>query len=151
MNPLMLGAWLVALFSPLAAALIFVTDVVRLTRSLANTPDERKAFAHLATRNVAHSTALLARAVTRVWWPIALVFALVSKRARVVLALASLLPAAVDWSRSRPTLDPLRFVALRVLDDASYGVGVWRGVLRHKQFRPVSIALSRRTRYREGG
>jgi mycofactocin system glycosyltransferase len=151
MNPVLLGAWITAIFSPVTAALIMVTDIVRLTRALTTTPDERKAFARLATRNFAHSAALLARAITRVWWPIALVLALISKRARVVLAVASLLPAAFDWSKNRPALDPLRFTALRILDDISHGAGVWRGVLRHKQVQPVSIALGRSTRYREDG
>lgn len=151
MNPVLLGAWIAALFSPITAALIFVTDVVRLTRALAHTADERRAFTRLATRNLAHSATLLARAITRVWWPLALVLALFSKHARVALALASLLPAALDWSKDRPSLDPLRFAALRILDDASYGIGVWRGVLRHKELQPVSIALGRSTRYREGG
>ena len=150
MNPVLLGAWITALFSPIAAALIFVTDVVRLTRALANTPEERKAFARLATRNLAHSATLLAQAIRRVWWPIALVLAVFSKRARVVLALTSLLPAAIDWSKDRAELDPMRFAALRILDDASYGIGVWRGVFRHKQIQPLSIALGRSTRYREG-
>lgn len=151
MNPVLLGAWIAALFSPITAALIFVADVVRLTRALASTPDEHKAFARLATRNLVHSAALLARAITRVWWPIVLVLALFSKRARAALALASLLPAALDLSKDRPSLDPLRFVALRILDDASYGIGVWRGVLRHKRVQPISIALGRSTRYREDG
>jgi len=149
MSPALLGAWVTALFSPVTAALIFIVDVARLTKTLAHTTEERRALARLATRNLVHSARLLAGAITRVWWPIVLVLALFSKRARTVLAMASLLPAAVEWSRDRKSLDPVRFTALRILDDASYGTGVWRGAFRHRQTRPLSIALGHSTRYRE--
>ena len=32
----------------------------------------------------------------------------------------------------RPDLDPVRYVALRVLDDAAYGAGVWQGAITHR-------------------
>ncbi len=149
LSPVMLGTWLLALFSPALAALIFLVDAVRLTRSLAHTSEERKAFARLAARNLSHSSQLIARAITRVWWPIVLVLAIFSKRVRVVLGLAALVPAAVEWSKKRPALDPLRFTALRLLDDMSYGIGVWRNAIRTRQPKPLSIALGRASRYRE--
>lgn len=149
LSPLMLGAWLIALFSPVLGAVIFIIDAVRLTRSLAQTREERKAFARLAGRNLAHSSQLIARAITRVWWPIVVVLAIFSKRVRTVLGLAALVPAAVEWSKKKPALDPARFTALRLLDDASYGIGVWRNAIRTRQPKPLSIALGRASRYRE--
>ena len=149
LSPLMLGAWLLTLFSPMLGALIFLIDAIRLTRTLANTSEERKAFARLAARNLTHSSHLIARAITRVWWPIVVVLAIFSKRVRTVLGLAALVPAAVEWTRKRPPLDPFRFTALRLLDDASYGIGVWRNAFRTRQPKPLSIALSRASRYRE--
>lgn len=150
LSPLMLGAWLLALFFPVLAAVVFVTDAVRLTRTLANTTEERKAFARLAARNFSHSTRLIAGAITRAWWPIAVVLALVSRRIRVALALAALVTPALEWTKHRPALDPIRFTALRLLDDASYGFGVWRNAIRTRQGIPLSIALGRGSRYREG-
>jgi mycofactocin system glycosyltransferase len=150
LSPLMLGAWLLALFSPVLAAVVFVTDVVRLTRTLATTTEERKALARLAARNLSHSSRVIASAITRTWWPIAVVLAVFSRRARVALALAALVPPALEWTKRRPTLDPIRFTALRLLDDASHGIGVWRNAIRTRQGIPLSIALGRRSRYREG-
>jgi len=150
LSPLMLGAWILALFSPVLAAVIFVVDAVRLTRTLANTTEERKAFARLATRNLSHSSRLIASAITRAWWPIAVLLALFSKRARIALALAAVVPPTLEWTKQRPALDPIRFTALRLLDDASYGIGVWRNAIRTRQGIPLSIALGRGSRYREG-
>jgi hypothetical protein len=75
---------------------------------------------------------LVAGTLTRAWWPVTAVLALVSRRARLVLAVAVVVPAAVDWCTDRPELDPVRYLALRVLDDAAYGAGVWAGAMRHR-------------------
>ena len=45
-------------------------------------------------------------------------------------------PALLTWAARRPPLDPVRFTALYALDDAAYGVGVWRG----RAGRPHGIA-----------
>ena len=75
---------------------------------------------------------ILASALTRAWWPLALVAALVSRRARRVLALAAIVPAALELRADPPPLDPLRAFGLRVLDDAAYGAGVWAGAIRRR-------------------
>jgi hypothetical protein len=67
-----------------------------------------------------------------VWWPLAIVLALVSRRARVVLLASAVIPSMYEWWKNRPSIDPLRYTALRALDDGAYGVGVWKGVLREK-------------------
>ncbi|MFM8866760.1 MAG: hypothetical protein ACKOFZ_00500, partial [Ilumatobacteraceae bacterium] len=122
----------------------------RLTLPLATTTDERNASALLEARNLSPSSRVIASAITRTWWPIAVVLAVFSRRARVALALAALVPPALEWTKRRPALDPIRFTALRLLDDASHGIGVWRNAIRTRQGIPLSIALGRRSRYREG-
>ncbi len=65
-------------------------------------------------------------------------------RARRPAALALLaLPALDEWCRRRPDLDPVRFVALAVADDAAYGAGVWRGALAARSMAAVRPALAR--------
>ena len=39
------------------------------------------------------------------------------------------MPAGLDWWERRPALDPIRYGALRVLDDAAYCAGLWVGCL----------------------
>ena len=65
-----------------------------------------------------------AAAGRRVWWPIALVGALVSRRMRWI-ALASVM---VDV-RATPT-------------DVAYGWGVWKGMVRHRTLGPITPRLS---------
>jgi len=96
---------------------------------------------------------LLASAITRVWWPLVLPLSLVSKRVRRVLLAAAVLPALVDWVRTRPAIDPVRYLVLRLLDDAAYGIGVWRGAIEHRTTEPLVPDLTswpRPSRYDRG-
>ncbi len=79
----------------------------------------------------------VANAITRAWWPLVVPLALVSKRARRILAAAALVPPLIDWVQQRPPLDPLRYIALRVLDDAAYGFGLWQGAIRRHTAEPL--------------
>jgi mycofactocin system glycosyltransferase len=80
---------------------------------------------------------VLASAITRTWWPLALPSATVSRRARRVLLAAALLPALADWWRQRPPIDPVRWTALRLCDDTAYGAGVWLGCLEEGVAEPL--------------
>ena len=74
---------------------------------------------------------ILAEAARRTWWPLALVAALFSGRARIVV-LAALLPCFVE-SRGRTA----GWLVLRVLDDLAYGAGVWVGCARERTLDPL--------------
>lgn len=87
-----------------------------------------------------HAGRQLASAITRTWWPIALVAVTGSRRARRAVAAAALGPALVDWWREAEDGDdvgPLAYLALRLLDDVAYGTGVWRGVLAARTVAPL--------------
>lgn len=72
----------------------------------------------------------IAEAVRRSWWPVALLAATRSRRARRWLAFGTLVPPLQEWWRRRPAgIGPGRFVACRVVDDLAYGAGVWAGVV----------------------
>jgi hypothetical protein len=43
----------------------------------------------------------------------------------------------LDWADRRPPLDPVRYVAARLLDDAAYSLGVWQGCIRRRTVRPL--------------
>lgn len=79
----------------------------------------------------------LATAVTRTWWPVALAAGLVSRRARRAVLAAALIPPLVDWWQSDRALDPVRYSALHLLDDAAYGAGIWAGCLRERTIEPL--------------
>lgn len=130
-TPAVAAAWSVGtLVSPLAGALIAVLDAVRLSRRLR--PVSNAEVVRLAARTHRHAGAMFASALTRTWWPIALACALVSRRLRRTVILAAVFPATVEWHRRRAMIDPVRFLAIRVLDDAAYGYGVWQGMRQHR-------------------
>ena len=53
------------------------------------------------------------------------------------LAALIVLPSLLDWADRGPPLDPARYVAARLLDDAAYSVGVWQGCLTRRTVRPL--------------
>jgi mycofactocin system glycosyltransferase len=134
--PMRMSGWSAASWAAMAAGLpvvgltIGAGSTVALTRKLRSIPalDSLR----LAGMGNLYAGRLVASTITRVWWPIALALALVSRRARRVAAAAVLVPAAIDWCTDRPRLDPLRYVAFRVLDDVAYGAGVWIGAARER-------------------
>lgn len=90
-----------------------------------------------STQIGAHQGAAL---IVRHWWPLAAVLSLFSRRARRAVAVAAAADGLVAWSRSDTSLDPIRFLAAKRLDDLAYGSGVWAGALRARSFsalRPV--------------
>ncbi len=80
---------------------------------------------------------LLASAIMRTWLPVFIVAAVFSRRARLVLFASAVIPALAEWAHRRPRLDPLRYIALRVLDDASYAAGVWEGCITERTIAPL--------------
>jgi hypothetical protein len=66
-----------------------------------------------------------AAAATRVWWPVSLLAALCSRRARWVVAVA----AAMRVGSAR--------TPIVLIDDVAYGTGVWAGALRERTVAPL--------------
>jgi mycofactocin system glycosyltransferase len=79
----------------------------------------------------------LGSAVSRTWWPVAVPAALAVPKLRLPVAALVLVPPLLDWAGRRPPLDPARYVAARLLDDAAYSVGVWQGCLARRTVRPL--------------
>jgi mycofactocin glycosyltransferase len=68
----------------------------------------------------------LASATWRAWLPLVAIGSLFSQRMRRTLFLAALVPVE-EWITKRPSVDPASYIALRLIDDASYCAGVWKG------------------------
>jgi mycofactocin system glycosyltransferase len=131
---------------PVTAAAIAAAGGVPMARTL-RMPGGRPrwvAAARLTATGTAYAGRQLADATTSVWWPVAVPAALLSRRARRVVLAAALLPGAIEWAVRRPRLDPLRFVGLRLLERAAYGLGVWRGALTARRLGPLLPALEAR-------
>jgi cellulose synthase/poly-beta-1,6-N-acetylglucosamine synthase-like glycosyltransferase len=84
----------------------------------------------------------LAHYVSTFGLPLALTIAWRTKRWRSLWALT--LPALHDWRHGDMDLDPLRFTVLWLLDDATYGAGVFCGCLSAGRVRPLIPAVKLR-------
>lgn len=95
----------------------------------------------LALRGHFGAGRLLADAVTRSWWPVALPVLASHRRGRWLLAAAFGVHLR-EWHLRRPAVDPGRWVALRCAEDLAYGAGVWWGALRHRTAAPLRPDLA---------
>jgi hypothetical protein len=90
-------------------------------------------------------------ALSRTWWPLAVPAAIAFPALRRPVAALIVVPPLLDWADRRPPLDPSRYVAARLLDDAAYSLGVWQGCLRRRTIRPLFPMLGSRRPPAEGG
>jgi mycofactocin system glycosyltransferase len=123
---------------PAAALTSSALSTTRLTRELTGKGVPTGAAIHLAAQAPLATADMLAAAIRRVWWPLALI----TPHGRRTL-LASLLPCLRE-AAGHP--DPVRWTILRVADDLVYGAGVWAGCLKHRTFAPLLPRLTGRAR-----
>lgn len=159
-RPLYASAWTAAAWMaaaaghPEAGAAVTGTGTALLARRLARVTGEgwprpaSSAAWQVAARQAAGGTLAAARplgsAISRTWWPAAVPAALAFRRLRLPLAVLVLIPPLLDWLDRRPPLDPARYLAARLLDDAGYSLGVWQGCLSRRTIRPLLPLLRRR-------
>jgi mycofactocin system glycosyltransferase len=152
------AAWLAAAFGhPEASAVVTATGTALLARRLARVTGEAwpipagSAAWRLAVAQAGGGTLAAARplgsAISRTWWPVAVPAAIAVRRLRLPLAALVLAPPLLDWLDRRPPLDPARYVAARLLDDAGYSVGVWQGCVERGTVRPLLPVLRGRDRH----
>lgn len=140
------GTWVaLALGLPIVALATAAATTVTLARKLRFVPNGALETARLSAMTHLQVGRNLAAAVTRVWWPIAVFAAIFSRRARVTLCAAALIPALAEWWETRPRLDPVRFTLLRIVDDAAYGVGVWKSVISERDPAALLPSIQRPT------
>lgn len=138
------GAWgLTVTGHPIAGVAVTLGAATALARKLRSKVEHPLPLAlRLAGLGTLAAGRQLAEATTRVWWPFALTAALLSRRARLVVAAVALARPLAAWVRLRPSLDPARFTVLHVLDDAAYGLGVWQGALAARTTAPLRPDLT---------
>jgi mycofactocin system glycosyltransferase len=142
-----LAVWLLALARrPLLALATMAASITILANRLQGLVRDPVAVAsRIAGGGTVRSALPALSGVARTWSPV-LVLGLLPRRTRRVAALILLVPAVVDWATDRDALDPLRYVALHVADDAAYGTGVWVGSARARTVVPLLPRVSWRSR-----
>jgi mycofactocin system glycosyltransferase len=148
-------AWLAAICGyPVAGAAVTAASTVLLARRLARLTGQDRPWiadrvawrlaAQLAGGGTLASARPLGSAISRTWWPALLPAAIAQPRLRLPLAALILAPPLLDWQDRRPPLDPVRYLAARLLDDLGYSLGVWHGCARHRTARPLLPVLKSR-------
>ena len=150
--PVRTSAWSVAVWMltlarrPALAQAVLATSVAVLAGRLAGLVRDPVAVAtRIAGGGTARSAVPALANLVRAWSP-ALVLGLASRRTRRAAAIALLVPALRDWADNPATLDPLRYAALHVADDAAYGAGVWAGCARARTIVPLVPRITWRAR-----
>lgn len=134
-TPLRINRWSALAWSafaighPLIGLTIGAGSTVALERKISTQPDSRILALRLAGQGNIHAGRMIAQAITRTWWPIALVLALFSRRGRRIVLAAIVLPSLTKWFATKPKVDPVSYCALKLADDVAYGTGVWKGVI----------------------
>ncbi len=128
---------LLALRRPGDAAAAGARSLRPLLDSLQGVPDAHREALRLLLRGHLAAGRNLAEATGRVWWPLALGGALAVRRLRAPLAVALLACPVLEYVEGRRPTDPLRTVALRVIDRAAYGAGVWRSAIAERSARAL--------------
>ena len=124
---------------PGAAALSTLTSAALLRRHLSDTPAAAELSASVVAQGLVADSMALGLALRREWWPLGLLClgaAPGSRTARAATA-AMLAPVLAEWVARRPPLDPVRWTALRCLDDLAYGTGVTASAWRHRALAPL--------------
>ncbi|MFC7342762.1 mycofactocin biosynthesis glycosyltransferase MftF [Saccharopolyspora griseoalba] len=111
------------------AALVTGAAAVLLARKLDRVGAPVSASLKLAVRGNLGAAGLLLETAGRAWAPLVVPPLLATRRGRRALALVAA-RHLLDWRRTRPPLDPLRYALAAIADDLAYGCGVLRGALR---------------------
>lgn len=152
------AAWgLIAAGHPVASAVTVGATAGVLERHLRGVDHPWLAAWRLTQRGHRGAGRLLARAVVRPWWPLALALAVFVpwRRLRLVLLGAAIGAPAIEWWQRRPDIDLPTFLAFRLADDIAYSAGVWVGCVQARTLEPVTPELtawpspSRYSRWRE--
>lgn len=82
----------------------------------------------------------IGHALRREWWPLGALALATTPRSRWsrMAAACMLAPLAWEWATTHPPVDPTRYVAMRLLDDAAYGTGVLASCARNRSLAPLS-------------
>ena len=133
----------------LGAAGFVAAGAIRLARTLKRAAVDPRTAVIITGKRLASDAGATGHLLRREWWPagwLALACVRRSRLARAAAALMLITPLH-EWVTERPEVDPPRYLALRLAEDAAYGTGVIAGAVRSR--RP-GVLLPRLQRPRGG-
>lgn len=132
------GIWAAGLFGGVPGKLVALAGVGASRAALAKKLDGRVEdtpieAARLTGLGQLHAGRWIANAATRAWLPLTLL----TRRSRRLGLVALVVPSLARWFEKRPAIDPVTFVGLSAVDDATYCAGVWTGAWRTRSLAPL--------------
>lgn len=128
---------------PLLASAALTTSGIMLHRRIRGLPQAPVIAARTLGKSVSADATSIGRLLRREWWPVGASALALSPRSRIArtAALCMIAPLAWEWLTDRPSIDPVRYTALRLIDDAAYGSGVIAGSFRGRSASPLTPTL----------
>lgn len=130
----------VAAGHPLVGVALQAVPFTQLRTTFRRVPDSQALALRVTVQGLIADAVGIGQALRREWWPIgtlALVASPWSRPARVG-AVVMVAPVMIEWAKTRPPMNPLAFLALRLLDDAAYGTGVIVSSFRARTWKPLT-------------
>jgi mycofactocin system glycosyltransferase len=136
-------AWsAVILGRPLLGVGVGVCTTAALVPKLRGLDDPTREAVRIAGKGNLYAGQYVADALRRTWWPLAFVCGVCCRRSRPALVAALVLPPLLERKGRRFSGDAIGYAVLRLLDDVTYGAGVWRGCVRERSIRALLPAFS---------
>lgn len=126
-------------------ALVLVPAVTTWTVATLRSSVSGPVAARAAVTGVGWAVRQEASLLLRHWWPATAALLPVSRTVRRMTVTALAVDAIVFLTQHRD-LDPVTGFLARRLDDGAYGLGVWKGVVKHREVRALRIRVPRARR-----
>lgn len=145
--PARLSAWNIAigllvlvrrpspLFANTAALGVAGLSTALLARRLRESSVDPELAPVIVGKGLLAETFAVGHLLRREWWPLGWLALAAAPRSRLArfVATSMLVPIAQEWFTRRPTVDPPRYLALRLIEDAAYGSGVIASAIRSRR------------------
>ncbi len=149
LTPARLSFWnvaalgLLAVGRPLLGALVTASAAGALLRQFRVLDNPELLAARTVGQSLVADAAGIGRLLRREWWPVGAVALAMSPRSRIARTATACMLAPIAWAYAmrRPPLDPARYLALHLVDDAAYGTGVLIACLRARRIAPLTPTI----------
>lgn len=139
---------------PVAAGLTSLAATGTLAAALCRGGAPPAVAARIVAMGLVADGAAIGHALRREWWPLGWAALAAAGRSRAARAGTALMLASLvlEHVRDRPRVDPVRYVLLRLVEDAAYGSGVLTSAVRERRPRVLvpTVRWPRRPARRAG-
>lgn len=141
--PVRVSAWnvgaaaLLVAGQPVAAAGVATTAVGALAYRLHRVGARPNLAAAVVGKGLVADVVAVGHALRREWWPLGWLALASRTRIGAAASTSMIAPIVLEYVTTHPRVDPLRYAALRLVEDAAYGSGVIASAVRGARIGPL--------------